>query len=264
MQTDPSPFPNSLSPYERQEQIVTLLGEKGRLAVASLADRFRTSDDSIRRDLRTLAAAGRIRRVHGAVLPAAALPQPFSDRLATDLDAKRAIGRAAAALVRPGSVVFLDGGTTVLAAAEALPPDLAAEVVTTSPPVALALADHPRITVILIGGILDKPSRTVVGSAALDAVRAIRADLCLIGLCSLDAEAGLMATGHEEARVKRAMLEASDKVVALATAEKLDTLSPHAIAPTGAIDILVTDDRVSADRLAPYRAAALHVVVAPT
>lgn len=252
--------PDPLSPYERQERIVTLLAQKGRLAVSDLVALFQTSDDSIRRDLRALAAAGRIRRVHGAILPPAPPQRTFPDRIAADPAGKQAIGRAAAALVRPGSVVFLDGGTTVLAAAAALPQDQPIEVVTTSPPVALALADHALVRVLLVGGMLDGASRTVVGAAAIETIRSVRADLCFVGLCSLDAKAGLTATGHEEALVKRAMMAASDTVVALATADKLDTISPHLIAPLSAVDRLVTDAPSDDVRLSAYRDAGLDVV----
>lgn len=254
--------PDALSPYERQERIVTLLAERGRLSVSDLVSLFQTSDDSIRRDLRTLAAAGRIRRVHGAILSPAPPLRPFHDRIAADPAGKQAIGRVAADLVRPGSVVFLDGGTTVLAAAAALPRDRPVEVVTTSPPVAIALADHPLVRILLVGGILDAASRTVVGASAIDAIRSVRADLCLVGLCSLDVTAGLTAAGHEEALVKRAMMEASDTVVALATADKLDTISPHVIASLSAVDRLVTDAQSDDARLSAYRDAGLDVVIA--
>lgn len=229
-----------LSPSERQAEILEKLREEGRLAVAPLAACFATSDDSIRRDLRTLADAGLIRRVHGAILPAGPPVLSLDERSRTATAEKRAIGEAAVRHLAAGSTVFLDGGTTVLAAAAAIPPDLSLEVVTTSLPVAACLADYPSVRVVLIGGSLDPASRTVVGAGTVESIRAIRAAVCLLGLCSLDVDAGVTATGFEEARVKRAMIEASDRVIALATPDKIDTVSPHAVATADRLDRLIT------------------------
>lgn len=256
------PPPATLTPDERQTAILALLRDKGRLPVAGLAERFATSEDSVRRDLRALASAGRIRRVHGAVLPAPSPLADFERREADDSAAKADIARYAASLLRDGTTVLFDGGTTTLAVARALGPERTLTVVTTCPPVALALADRPGIEVILVGGRLDRVSRTVVGSPAVDAVRAVRADLCVIGLCSIDADAGVTAAGFEEAQVKRAMIESAAEVVAVATADKLGTASAHLVAPAGRIDRLVTDRSAPADRLERLRAAGLDILLA--
>ena len=102
---------------------------------------------------------------------------------------------------------------------------------TNSPPVAAALAEHPRAEVILIGGRLLKRAQVTVGSAAVDALRQVRADACVLGICSLHPELGITATDHDEAHVKRAMVQASAEVIALATADKLRTVSPWFVAP---------------------------------
>jgi DeoR/GlpR family transcriptional regulator of sugar metabolism len=95
------------------------------------------------------------------------------------------IARAAAKLVRPGQVVILDGGTTTLQVARQLPLDLEATVVTNSPPIALALAEHPLIKVVMLGGRLYKKALVNVGAEAIEAVSRIRADLYLSGMCSV-------------------------------------------------------------------------------
>ncbi|WP_075215354.1 DeoR/GlpR family DNA-binding transcription regulator [Mongoliimonas terrestris] len=229
---------SSLPPAERRNRIEALARERARLPVTGLAARFGTSEDSIRRDLRLLAAAGRIRRQHGVVLPADP-PAPFDERREQRAAEKAAIGRALVPMLVPGSTVFFDGGTTTLAAARALPADLRLTVVTTSPPVALALVDHAGIEVILVGGSFDRKTRTVVGAGALDAVRAVHADLAVLGLCSLDV-GGVSAAGIEEAAIKRAMADASDRTVALATADKLGTISPHRVMAAERLQSLIS------------------------
>ncbi len=228
------------TPDERQAAILGLLASADRLPVAGLAERFHTSEDSIRRDLRALAAAGRIRRVHGAVLPAAAL-EPFDARAARASAAKAAIAATVLPLVEGCRTLAIDGGTTTLAVAAALPRDRRLQVLTSSIPVVTALGNHPLCEVIVVGGRYDPESRTTVGAAAVDAIRAFRADACLIGLCSIDSAAGITAVGYEEAAVKRAMIEAAGAVIAVATHDKLGAVSPNVVAPAAALDHLVTD-----------------------
>ena len=120
-------------------------------------------------------------------------------------------------------MLLLDGGTTALELARRLPADRDCTVLTNSPPVAVALAAHPRAEVVLIGGRLLKDAQVTVGATAVDALRQVRADACVLGICSLHPELGVTVTDHDEAHVKRAMVEASAEVIALATADKLRT-----------------------------------------
>jgi DeoR/GlpR family transcriptional regulator of sugar metabolism len=236
---DPTEAP--LSPEERRRFLLDRLRAEGRLVAADLARRFGISEDTIRRDLRELAAVGFVQRVHGGALPVSPALEPFSVRSRHGLPAKAALAAAAARLLRDGQTVLIDGGTTMLAVASNLPPGLRLTVVTPSPPVALALADHPLAEVILIGGRLDKASRAVTGAAAIEAIHAVRADVCLLGVCSLDAEAGITAAHYEEAHLKRAMMAAAAEVVAVATADKLGTAAPHRVGPVEGLHRLVTE-----------------------
>jgi len=258
-QTPVIPIP--LSPDERQARILDLLAGADRLPVAGLAERFGTSEDSIRRDLRALAGAGRIRRVHGAILPATTVGG-FDRRVGEDAGDKAAIGRAAAALVADAASLLIDGGTTTLAVAAALPRDRRFLVVTTSLPVVDALAGHPLAEVVVVGGRFDRHSRTTVGAEAVAAIAGFRADVCLLGLCAVDSGAGITAVGYEEAAVKRAMLGAAARVVAVTTADKIGTVSPNVVGPAAAIDVLVTDRAPDAAEAAALAALGVDLVVA--
>jgi DeoR/GlpR family transcriptional regulator of sugar metabolism len=244
---------------ERRERILRWLGTEGKVRASELALRLGVSLDTVRRDLQELADGGLLRRVHGGALPPASpSPVAFADRLPDDAAAKAAIARAAAGLVRPGEVVALGGGTTTLAFARALPDELEATVVTTSPDLAVALAGHPRLTIEVVGGQLDPLSRTVTGPEAVDALRLVRADAAVLSACALHPTAGLTLRGREEACVVRAMVEGAGRVVSLATAAKIGTSGPYHVAGLERIETLVTDAPEAA--LAPYRAAGLQVV----
>jgi DeoR/GlpR family transcriptional regulator of sugar metabolism len=244
---------------ERREVILRRLRTDGKVRAARLSEELGVSLDTVRRDLAELAAAGLLRRVHGGALPPASPgASSFKERLPDDVDAKGAIAEVAVGLVRPGDVVAVSGGTTILELARRLPDDLEATVVTTGPDVAVALADHPGLTVDVIGGRLHPQARTVTGPEAVDALRAVRPDLCLLSACSLHPVPGLTLRHREEAAVVRAMAEGAARVVSLTTAPKLGSAGPYPVAALERIDTLVSD--APEEDLAVYRELGLDVV----
>src|SRR5512141_3010720 len=97
---------------ERRQYILEVLRREGRVQVPSLSAELGISEDTIQRDLRDLAAEGRLQRVHGGALPRSPAVQGYAARELQAPSAKQAIARAAASLVRHGQIVLLDGGTT--------------------------------------------------------------------------------------------------------------------------------------------------------
>ena len=242
---------------ERRQAILTRLERDGKVVASELVAALGVSEDTVRRDLRELASGGLVQRVHGGALPAAATVS-FAQRLEVAPEAKAHLAEAALPLLEGANVVLLDGGTTALELARRLPPHRECTVLTNAPPVAAALAAHPRVDVVLIGGRMLKDSQTTVGAEAVDALRQVRADACVLGICSLHPDVGVTTTDHDEAHVKRAMVEASAEVIALATADKLQTASPWVVGPVSDLTHLVTD---AGDELtAAYAAAGVSVV----
>src|SRR3954452_8924426 len=135
---------------QRKEFLLTRLDRDRRLVAKDIAAELGVSEDSVRRDLRELAAAGLCQRVYGGALPASPAVADYGTRRAVEVDSKHRVAVAAAALIKPGDTVILDGGTTALAVTRALPADLRATVVTHSPTVAAALAEHPTIEVYVL------------------------------------------------------------------------------------------------------------------
>lgn len=249
---------------ERKQRILERTGQDGRVVASELSREFGVSEDTIRRDLRELAADGLLHRVHGGALP---LPKPpvsvsYASRAAQAPEAKAAIAQAAARLVRAGQLVAIDGGTTPLQVAQHLPPDLRLTVVTHSLPVLALLAARPQVELIAVGGKVFGDALVTVGPVAVDAYRSIRPDVCFFGVAGIDVEAGLTALNLEEALVKRAMLEGASTVVAVAAADKLGTAGPFAVAPIGRVTHLVTDRSAPADVLDRFRASGVEVATA--
>jgi DeoR/GlpR family transcriptional regulator of sugar metabolism len=244
---------------ERRRVILGHLERDGKVVASELVDALGVSEDTIRRDLRELAAGGLVQRVHGGALPPAPAAATFAERLAVAPEAKAHLAEAALPLLEGANVIVLDGGTTALELARRLP-DRTCTVLTNAPPVAGALAAHARVDVVLIGGRLLKDPQVTVGPAAVDALRQVRADACVLGICSLHPELGVTATDYDEAHVKRAMIASAAEVIALATADKLRTAAPWVVARLADLTHLVTDaeDELTAD----YAVAGVSVVQA--
>lgn len=225
---------------QRKQLLLDRLTAEGRLVAAELAQALSVSEDTIRRDLRDLAAAGHLVRVHGGALPSSPTHLPLTRRLGLQAGAKTALARAAAGLIRRGQVAIIDGGTTHLALCTALPRDLACTVVTHSPGIAAALEEHERIEVILFGGRLFRHSMVAMGAATVTGYATLRADLCLLGVTGLHPETGLTTGDAEEAALKRVMVAAAAETVVLATPDKLGRTSPWSIAPLERLSRLVS------------------------
>ncbi|CAN5155322.1 DeoR/GlpR family DNA-binding transcription regulator [soil metagenome] len=232
---------------QRKAHILKLLKSDGQIVAKTLSQTLGLSEDTIRRDLRELAAEGLLQRVHGGALPSSPAVAGYADRQQLATAGKAAIGRAAARMVRPGQIVFLDGGTTAVQVARHLPGDLVATVVTHSPSIAVELVEHPGITVELIGGRLFKHSIVTVGAAALEAIGRYHPDLYFMGVTGIHPELGLTTGDSEEAAIKRAISRASAETVVLASAEKLGAASPYRVVPLTGIESIIVESEVPAE-----------------
>jgi DeoR/GlpR family transcriptional regulator of sugar metabolism len=234
---------------QRKKILLARLAAEGQLVARTLALEFETSEDTIRRDLRELAAEGKLQRVHGGALPASAALGDLAVREQVSTADKAALGRWGAALVQPGQVVILDGGTTALQVARHLAPGLHATIVTHSPTVAVELARHAQVEVRMLGGRLFRHSMVNVGADVIAAAARLRADLFFLGVTGVHPEAGLSTGDAEEAAVKRALLERAAETVVLASPEKLMAASPFVVAPLSEASLLVVP-RATPERVA--------------
>ena len=238
---------------QRKQYILEALRRDGQVVAKTLAQELNLSEDTIRRDLRELAQEGLLQRVHGGALPASPAIVDFPQRQQMATDAKAAIGRAAAQLIQPGQVVLIDGGTTTGQLVRYLPADLPATIITHSPTIAVALAAHKTVEVILLGGRLFKHSVVTVGAAALEALSHIHADTFFMGVTGVHPTAGLTTGDLEEAYMKRALSDRAAETVVLASTEKLGVASPYVIAPVTRANLLIVEQSVAEKLVQPYR-----------
>jgi DeoR/GlpR family transcriptional regulator of sugar metabolism len=245
---------------QRKQLILDVLARDGQVVAKTLSAAFGVSEDTVRRDLRELAAEGRLQRVHGGALPSSPAAVDFAGRQGIESTAKAAIGRAAAQMIAPGQIVIVDGGTTAVQLARQLPRDLRATIVTHSPSVAVELAEHAALEVILIGGRLFRHSMVAVGAAALEALSHIRADVYFMGVTGVHPEAGFSTGDLEEAYMKRALAAHAAETVVLASAEKLNAASEYMIAEIAAASTIVVERETPSALTAPLEAQGVTIV----
>jgi DeoR/GlpR family transcriptional regulator of sugar metabolism len=233
----------NLMPAERQKEILERIRKDGRVLATGLAREFSTSEDTIRRVLRDLAAQGLCARVYGGALAISPASGTILHRRREAVDRKLALGQKLASIIRPGQFVFIDAGSTNLVVARSLPQNIGLTVATHDPTIAAVLADRTDLTLITIGGQVNPPIGAAVDGRALRQILELRPDLLLLGICAIDADDGIAAFHSEDAEMKRALLERSGSVAAAVLNEKLSASAPFQV---GAVDV-VADLVVEAD-----------------
>lgn len=244
----------------RKREILALLKRDGQVIAKEVSRSMRVSEDTIRRDLREMAQEGLLQRVHGGALPASPAIADFAGRESITTEGKKAIGRAAAQMIRPGQVVILDGGTTAREMARHIPLELQLTIVTHSPTIALELVNHPQVEVILIGGRLFKHSLVAVGAEAIEAIARIHADTYFMGVTGVHPKTGLTTGDYEEAAVKRALSHAAAETIVLASSEKLNAASPYSVVPLAEISGILTERSTPEALTRPYEKMKIPVI----
>ncbi|HTN37450.1 MAG TPA: DeoR/GlpR family DNA-binding transcription regulator [Arachidicoccus sp.] len=225
---------------ERHAFIIKEINLHNKVFSSELSNKLKVSEDTIRRDLAELADAGEIIKVHGGAL-SKSYHYPIQQNLAYAQDAKKAIGKKATRLIRPGMTVLTEAGTTMLEMIRQIPDDLEATFFTVSPLMALELAAHPLLTVILIGGQIDMSSQINIGEKPISELSEINVDLCFLGAHGMDAIGGLTEKEWRVAQVKKAMIRASGQLAIITITEKLNSLLPMKLCKPGQIDYLITE-----------------------
>ncbi|MEU8729736.1 D-beta-D-heptose 1-phosphate adenosyltransferase [Streptomyces sp. CS113] len=247
---------------ERQQEILRLARDGGRVDVVSLAEEFQVTAETIRRDLKALDRAGLLRRVHGGAIPAGRLDfEPdLAERESTAADEKDRIARAALAELPAEGTLILDAGSTVARMAAAIPPEAALTVVTHSLPIAARLADHPGIQLHLVGGRVRHRTRAAVDAWALRAYGEIRADVAVVAANGFSVEHGLTTPDLAEAAVKRAALTAARRVVLLADSSKYAQEHFARFGALDDVDLLITDTGLTPEDAGDIERAGTEVV----
>src|ERR671930_1113926 len=246
------------------QHVLRLLESRDSVQVSELAEAFAVSEVTVRSDLTSLARQGLVARVRGGVR---ALQQGQSEvgfdlRLRLEVDQKRAIARAAAAMVDDHEAVALDASTTAYSLALELRNKRELVVVTNGLLVATALADAPGITVLVTGGVLRLSAMSLVGDLGTEVLRTTRINKGFLGARGLSLERGLMDLNPDEVRIKQEMADACEQVYGIFDGTKWHRRALLSFVPTERLAGIVTDSSAPTDEVEAWRAAGVDVITA--
>ncbi|MGH3360788.1 MAG: DeoR/GlpR family DNA-binding transcription regulator [Nocardioidaceae bacterium] len=226
---------------QRYELILERLHADGPVEVGTLAHQLHVSEATIRRDLRRLEDRRLVTRLHGgASLPTAQEP-PFAHVATSHVPDKDAVATEAAGLVGDGDVLLLDIGTTTHRLASALK-GRSVTVITSSLAVYEELATDASVELILLGGVVRRNYRSMVGFLTEQALRQVHAGTLFLGTSGIRPDGTVLDTTVVEVPVKQAMLSAADRVVLLADGSKFPGGGLARVCGAADIDDLVSTD----------------------
>lgn len=248
-----------MKPKQRKSEIVSRVERYGQVTVDGLAGDFGVSAETIRRDLSDLAEAGLLLKVHGGARRRRLDAEgSFAQRMAENADAKACIAEKLVGMIPAGATLFVDTGSTTLAAAHALGGVGGVTVITNSARIAAALGD--RAAVHLLGGQWRSDNAQTVGAQAIEQIATFRADHAVLTVGAIDAEGGAADYNLEEADVARAMIAHADQVIVLADRSKIGRRAPFVVCPASCVDLLITDGAVAPSVRAAFDTAGTRIL----
>jgi DeoR family transcriptional regulator of aga operon len=258
--------------YARWNALLELLAETGRVSVEDAAERLDVSQATIRRDFDQLAQQQMITRTRGgAVANGVSYDLPLRYKSAKHSAEKQRIGEAAARLVSAGTVVGLNGGTTMTEVARALAvrPDLNGggegsqlTIVTNALNIANELLVRSRMKIVVAGGVVRPQSYELVGPLGGALLKEVTLDIVLLGVDALDVELGAAAHHEGEAAMNSLMVARAKRVAVIADSSKLGGHAFARICPITKIETLVTDSSAAPATVQAFREAGVQVITA--
>ncbi|MFE4663936.1 DeoR/GlpR family DNA-binding transcription regulator [Streptomyces sp. NPDC056716] len=249
----------------RRELIRDELLNQGEIEFSTLAMRFRVSEMTIRRDIESLEAEGVARKIIGGAIALGKSAEPtFEARSNLDVESKQHMAEAVVGQLSAHETVILDSGSTVLAVARAIRGRaLGLTVITPSLLVAIELSEEPDTSVLVTGGLIRPGELSLIGAEAAETYRRYNCDTFVMGVAGVHEQRGFTDYHRDESAVKRAAIDASDRLIVVADHSKMGRAHFCNIAPLSAADVLVTDEVTDSPLIASAVTAGVSVISSP-
>lgn len=244
----------------RQQKIIDEVSINRKVSSSYLSEKLDVSEDTIRRDIKELDERGMLTKVHGGAISLIQKLYHYNEDSIYNRENKVRIAQKAISLIKDGIVIIMSGGTTNLMLAKLLPKDLKATIYTYSLPIAMQLTEHPLIETIFIGGKIHRSSMVTTGIDVIQYLSNIRANICFMGVSALNIEQGITDEGYEVSLVKKAMINASEHIIYLATSNKLDQRLNFDVCNLSEIDTVITDLDLNDTKLKDYKMAGINLI----
>lgn len=258
------PEPARMFAAERRNHIARLIDTHQRVIVSELAQDFRVSEATIRRDLALLDGIGVLQRTHGGAIATEqmAFEPNVEERQVLHLEEKVRIGQKAVDFVEDGDCVILDAGTTTIQIARALKGRRKVTLVTNALNIAEELVGSPGIEMVVTGGMARSETSSLVGPYADEVLARINADKVFLATNGISLGRGLTTPNSAEARTKQAMVEAANEVIAVADHSKFGKTFLAQIVPIRSVDVLITDDHADPEAVRELERLGTRTVLA--
>jgi DeoR family transcriptional regulator of aga operon len=264
-----------MAPHERWNSLLEIVARDGSLEVERAAAELGVSTATIRRDLDHLAQQQMLTRTRGgAMANSVSYDLPLRYKSARRATEKERIARAAAALIPPGSIVGLNGGTTTTEVARALAtragmqhngngrngdgPSLT--VVTNALNIANELIVRRHVKIVVTGGVARPQSYELIGPLATTLLGELTLDQLCLGVDAISVSHGATAYNEGEASINQLMVTRAREVIVVADSSKLDRHAFARICPIDKVDVLVTDSAADERVTAPFAEAGVRVI----
>lgn len=243
---------------ERQSIILEELRAFNKVESSRLCNLLSVSEDTIRRDLNDLEKKGQLKKVHGGAISLSYIPS-FKKREVIEIQTKHEIAKKALSLIEDDMVLIIDGGTSNLQLVNLLPQDKKLTIFTNSIPVASKLCEYSNIDGVMLGGNILSKGYTTIGPQAIEPLQEIHADMCFLGITSIDLD-GLTEANRQETNIKKNIIKASNKVATLTISDKIYTKQPYKVCDLSFLDILITELNPEDPKLAPFKQKGIRII----
>jgi DeoR family galactitol utilization operon repressor len=242
---------------ERERIILNKLSSDGSVTVTAMARELGLSEVTIRGDLKGLEDRGWLNRTRGGAAPA--LHRDIMERQQTRQEAKNAIARAAAELVRDGDVIMIEAGTTIALAAKYLQGKRDVHIVTNSTLVFSYARLNPNLQITMTGGEFRRPTESLVGPIALDTIKRLNVRLAFVGTDGFSLDRGITTHLVEGAEIVKAMKARAEMTVLLADSSKFGKAGFIGVLPLSEMDLIITDSGLNDASAAELAAAGINI-----
>jgi DeoR family transcriptional regulator, fructose operon transcriptional repressor len=247
---------------QRRQRVLDLVSQKGFVTLTELSRVLKASESTVRRDLDHWDEHGMLKRIHGGAMftgDSLALPA-LEDRTASQIAEKRIIAKTAAARIRNGDAILLDGGTTTLEVARLLV-GRSLQVVTNSLPIASLFANSRETDLVIIGGYVYPKTGVALGPLSVKMMDDIHVHQTIMSVGGIT-EKGLFNSNLLLVETERRMMQCADEVVVVADHTKIGRQALAFLCELSAIDLLIVDTDARPEQLRLFDQAALRYLLA--